>query len=301
MKKSPRFILAALLVTLGLIATDPTPATAQNTIADGGLELTFGKGSWLAFLPEYEWGQAADGDAAFEDDNTQIGSLFEFGGAYRFANTRTSIEANGFFAFSFSEDNLGTGDIEIPSLMGNGNAPFAAAHRRIDSEVYFYGGDFNLRDTWQSRYGGLSAGGGLSLMSLDQEFDLDLIQGGVETPIEENVNSDYVGGHVFVGWDGCFLGRASTLDLVFGYYDLDAEYDVKVNQAGVGNAELSKAAFKLEVEASTRFKLFGCNAGLTAGGMYLSDVGQIVHPIDGPAALTTDDALVFTGTIDLIW
>jgi len=119
--------------------------------------------------------------------------------------------------------------------------------------------------------------------------------------ITENLDTDYIGAKGFVGWDGCFLGRRSKLDLAVGYYDLNVDYQF----AGSGGLpvsatdNLSDFATTAEVEFTTYFSLTGYDAGLTFGVMHLSDLPVITRGGTG-ASLTTDDAILISAQLEIV-
>jgi len=204
---------------------------AQSTISDRPWELTSTKGLWAAFLPDYDLGTAG-ASTAYHDDLEDVGFFTELKLVRRFLGTRTSFETNAFYAFADSSVDAGVAAISVPNPATGAATPFAGDNRRLDSEVDHYGFDVTLRDTWRTRFGGLSAGCAFSYMAFDQDFDVDY---GATNLLQEELNTDFRGGKAVFGWDGCFRGRPSNLDLLIGFYDMDADY--RFNGQAVAGAD----------------------------------------------------------------
>lgn len=274
-------------------------ANAQSTISDETWDIGFGKGVWGVVLPEYTSGTDTSGDAAYRDNLDDIGAIWQLDAIRHFHGTRTSFETRGFFAMALSNRNYEADTIGIlsPSI-GTPVLTSEAGTRHLDADVYHYGFDAALRDTWRTRFGGLSAGLGLSTMAFDQRFNADF--NGLSL-YEEDLDSSYFGGTAFVGWDGYVLGRASKIDLIYGYYDLDMDYAFRADSLPNFDTDDSESAFKVELAGSTQFHLGGHHLALTAGVMYLSDIATIERNAGRPVSIGTDDAVTMNVSLAWLW
>lgn len=268
-------------------------ASAQSTISDDPFELSYGSGSWGVLMPSYSYGTDAGGSPAFQDDGDTFGARWQLSAVRRFLGTRTSFETNAFFGWA-EANSSGLGGGNLPDPATGAPIPLAAGSTHLESGLNHYGVDVALRDTWRTRFGGLSAGAGFSYMAFDQDFELELNDVRL---VKEELDSDYVGGKAFVGWDGCFAGRRSKLDLTAGYYDLSTDYTN--NGTALPNALPEDFATTADVEFTTYFSLRGFDTGLTIGAMYISDMPQIIHAA-GPASLTTDDAVFIRAMLQIV-
>ncbi|MEM1069938.1 MAG: hypothetical protein AAGG48_02045 [Planctomycetota bacterium] len=270
---------------------------AQSTISDRPWELTSSHGVWAAFLPDYELGTAAAGPA-FQDDLNNVGYITDLKMVRRFLGTRTSFETNAFYALAGSSFDGSVSNISVPDPATGGANPFAGDRRRLDSHVDHYGFDITLRDTWRTRFGGLSAGCAFSYMAFDQDFDIDY---GTTQLMEEELNTDFRGGKAVFGWDGRLHGRPSNFDLLIGFYDMDTEYRF-IGQAiaGADSQEFSRNATTIETYFTTRCDIRGCQVGWKIGAMYISDMPVIEHTPTQRASINSDDAVTLSGIVEIL-
>ena len=268
---------------------------AQSTISDRPLEVSTGQGLWGAWLPKYSWGETPSGNAVISDDMDLFGYHGDLKIVRRFLGTRTSFESRVFYATAESTangvgagENLPRPDGGVPDFnLSSGQA------WRLTSGVENYGFDVSLRDTWVTRFGGLSAGCAFSYIAFDQTLDttlnnLDLLR--------EELDANYRGGKAFVGWDGCFLGRPSNLDLLIGFYDMNADYDTDINY----QTEMSKNVTTLEANFTTRRVFREIEFGTTLGVMYFTDMPMIEHNDNAPASIGTDDAFTMKFLFEIL-
>jgi len=270
----------------------------QSTISDRPFELSYGSGPWGVLLPSYNLGTDAGGSSAFQDDGDTLGARWQLKAVRRFLGTRTSFETKVFYGWAEANSIAADTAIGIPSPIDGSITNLTAAGTHLQSGLNHYGIDVALRDTWRTRFGGLSAGAAFSYMAFDQEYQLD--RSGSRF-ITENLDTDYVGGKGFVGWDGCFLGRRSKLDLAAGYYDLNVDYQFAGSAAlpVTMTDNLSDFASTAEAEFTTYFYLKGFDTGLTFGVMYLSDMPVIARGGTG-VSLATEDAILISARLEIV-
>jgi hypothetical protein len=274
-------------------------AVAQSTISDAPFELAYSSGPMGVMLPDYEFGSDVAGDPAFEDDLDNLGAKWELQAVRRFLGTRTSFEANFIFGWVEANANGSDQDLEIPNPGTGAIASFAGQPTHLESSLFHYGTDAILRDTWRTNWGGLSAGLGFSYLAFDQDFELE--RNG-NSFIDEELNSDLVGIKGVLGWDGRWLGRRSTLDLGFGYYDLDMDYNYSSNQTGLTpdfSRTANEDAWTFDLDFSTRFCLKGYDAALKFGALYISDLPQVIHPVGDQAFINNDDGVLITAGLEI--
>ena len=287
------FILAAVF-SIALIPSSPA-CFAQSTISDEPVELNWTGGLWAALLPSYELGSGPSGPA-LRDDMDDLGTITQLQFIRRFLGTRTSFEVTGFYAEVDSVDTDGTVDVNIPNpVTGAGNA-LTGGNPYVKSDTDHYGVDVALRDTWRTRFGGLSAGCSFSYMTFDQQFDVNYS----DTQLfQEQLDSDFRGGKAFVGWDGCLMGQQSMLDIAVGIYDLNMEYEFQP-QTLAGNlvTELQETTTTIETSFKTRRTFAGYLIGVSLGAKYFADMPQIDHTAGSAATLTTDDAVTLSFMLD---
>ena len=271
---------------------------AQSTIAPRPFDLTFAKTTNGFLLPSYNLGTSAEGGSAFQDDLDNIGSTGELKAVRRYLHTRTSFETRIFYGLSFSNQTQSPSDINVFNpIDGSGNA-FTGGSAHLGGDLDYYGGDFAIKDTWQTRFGGLSAGVAFSYFAFDQSFDADY---GRLRLLSEDLNSDFLGGKGVFGWEGFLFGRATSLDLGLGYYDLDADYQFNGNAvAGNLSKELSDQSGTIDLSMTTWTQIGRFYTGLSIGGMYISDMPTIQHNDGSQVTLGTDDAAVLNATIQIL-
>ncbi|MGB7327864.1 MAG: hypothetical protein WBD31_23515 [Rubripirellula sp.] len=286
--------IVAITISIALSAN----ASAQSTISDRPFDLTFGKAFWGAMLPEYTIGEDADGGSAFRDNNDTIGALWELKAVRRFLWTRTSVETKAFYGLARANSNKDPGNLDVPNPITGVNSALTSGRSHLDADVDHYGFDFALRDTWQTRFGGLSAGCGFSYMAFDQDFKLEY---GGDRLFKESLDSDFVGGKGFVGWEGYVLDRASNLDLTFGFYNMDADYTFTGGSiAGSRFDELRRTSGTADISFTTRGMINGRVVGFTTGAMYISRIAAIERDSAGAAVLGTDDAVTIRAMFEIL-
>ncbi|MDG2223798.1 MAG: hypothetical protein P8L85_20635 [Rubripirellula sp.] len=289
--------LAVVFTLLAFGFVGAPAAFAQSTISDRPWELTSTRGAWGIFLPDYDLGDAG-GSSAFRDDMDGVGYYSDFKVVRRFLGTRTSFESNMFFGVARLKSEGATGNITVPNPANGAAESFSGGRTKLKSDVNNYGIDLTLRDTWRTRLGGLSAGCSASYMAFDQKFDADY---GATQVLREKLYTDYLGGKAVFGWDGCFKGRASNLDLMIGFFDMDADYRfIGQTVPGSDRQKFSKNATTVESYFTTRTFFRGYQIGWKVGAMYISDMPVIRHTASQPASIETEDAVTFSGLIELL-
>lgn len=279
-------IYASLLVCLLVSGV----TNGQSTITDRPFDLVAGSGLWGSFLPDYEWGTDAGGGTAFQDDLDDIGYYGDIKAIRRFLGTRTSFEARGFYAFSESSSSSGSSSVSLPNPIDGTSSLLSGGSARFDADTDHYGYDIGLRDTWRTRYGGLSGGCMFSYMAFDQTFDLGY---GGTSLMSEELNSDFVGGKGVFGWDGIFLGRPSTLDVAVGFYQLRADYEFRGDAlAGSLADRIHKTPVTVEAVFSNYHKIRNLQLGTTFGVTYLGKMPVIEHNAGSRVSIGTDDGLL---------
>ncbi len=271
------FALASLLMAVDV--------RAQSTITDRPFDLVVGNGVWGAFLPDYELGDGAGGASVLRDDMDGAGYYGDIKAIRRFLGTRTSFEARGFYAYSGSESSS-TGNMDVPDPISGGSNLFTAGSSRLSADTNHYGFDIGLRDTWRTRFGGLSGGCYFSYMAFDQTFDVD---NGATQLMSEKLDSAYTGGKGFVGWDGCLCGKPSTLDFVVGFYQLRADYEFSGGALpGSYTATMHKTPITLETVFSQYHEFRGFQVGVTFAATYIAQMARIDHNVGAPVTLDSD-------------
>ena len=291
--RSSHLLLGGLFISL--LASN---AHGQTTISNRPFDLTFSKSFLGTLMPGYDLGTSDGGGSAFQDDLDSLGANWELKAVRRFLHTRTSFETRAFYGLSWSNQTGGPDGINVFSpLDGSGNA-FTGGSAHLGSDLSHYGIDLTIKDTWQTRFGGLSAGMAFSYMAFDQNFEAEYNQIRL---LSEDLNSDFLGGKAVFGWDGFVLGRATTLDLGFGYYDLEADYQFEGGAvAGSLSKDLVDFAGTVDVKWTTWTQIGRFYTGLSIGGMYISDMPTIHHNAGSQVSLGTDDAATINATIEIL-
>lgn len=253
---------------------------------------------WGTLMPGYDLGTADTGGSAFQDDQDSLGVNWELKAVKRFLHTRTSFESRIFYGLSWSNQTGGPAGIDIPNPISGANSNFTGGQAHLDSDLDHYGFDLSIRDTWRTAVGGLSAGMSFSYMAFDQEFQAEYNQVRILT---ETLDSDFLGGKGFVGWEGFVFGRATNLDLAFGYFNLDADYQFDGGSV-TGNLGKSLADHASTVEASwTTWTHVGkYYTGLTLAGMYISEMPTIEHNVGSQVTLNTEDAGTVSAMVQIL-
>ncbi len=273
-------------------------ALGQSTISDRPLELTFAKGIFGVQLPQYSVGTSDQGGSAYHDDGDTIGALWELKAVRRFLGTRTSFETNAFYGIAFANSNTDPSGVDIPSPISGASNVFSGGRTHLDADVSHYGFDASLRDTWRTQFGGLSTGCGFSYMAFDQDFDVKYSGARL---FEEELDSDFVGGKAFVGWDGLFLGRQSNVDLTGGFYDVTGNYQFSGGSiAGSKTDEIKTTSGTFDASFTTWTVFAGRDIGMTGGAMYIAEMPSIQRDASGASVLGTDDAAVFRLMVQIL-
>jgi hypothetical protein len=285
---------AALSLALVFCVIGTCKVHGQSTISSRPLELSTGQGLWGAWLPKYAWGERLNNGAGIVDDMDLAGYHGDLKLVRRFLGTRTSFESRVFYATAESTAS-GANVSVLPSLVSG--APEVVGNVdstwRLRSDVENYGFDLSLRDTWVTRFGGLSAGCAFSYIALDQTFNLTIDNSPL---LREELDADYRGGKAFLGWDGCFRGNPANLDLLVGFYDMNADYDA----VGTIQREMTKNVTTIEANFTTRRDFRDIQVGATLGLMYLTDMPMIEHNVDAPVSIGTDDALTLKFLFEIL-
>ena len=309
----------ALILSLAFCFFGTCRVHGQSTISDRPFELSIGQGMWGALLPKYVWGCTLEdeydeiprsshhiprrylwgenrGDqAGISDDMNLAGYQGDFKLTHRFLDTRTSFESRIFCAIAESAAS-GSEELLMPVLVPrahNQNEGIVSGTWRLNSDVQNYGFDLSLRDTWVTRFGGLSAGFAFSYIALDQTFKSTLDNSPL---LREELDADYRGGKVFVGWDGWFRSTSANLDMLFGLFDMKAHYDAD----GFVKRNMAKTVPTIEVNLTTRRDFRDIQIGTTLGMIYLADVPLIEHNFDIPVSIGTDNAVTFKFLFEVV-
>ncbi len=270
----------------------------QSTISNSPFELSTGQGLWGAILPAYSLGKDAGGDPALSDSMDAVGYHGDLKMVRRFLGTRTSFEARAFYATAESTAHGGDSNLNFLSPFDGSSNGIPPGATRLRSDVDNYGFDLLLRDTWVTRFGGLSAGCAFSYLGFDQTFNSTA--GGADL-LREQLDSDLRGGKGFVGWDGCFCGRATNIDLLFGFYDMNATYR---SESGLAipavEQEMSKNVSTIETNFTTRRDFREIQVGTTIGVTYFTDLPTIQRNPDQPVSIGTDDAVTLKFLFEIL-
>ena len=266
----------------------------QSTISNRPLELSTGQGLWGAWLPKYAWGETLNNGAGIVDDMDLAGYHGDLKLVRRFLGTRTSFESRVFYANA--ESTASGANVSLlpslvsgaPNVVGNVDSTW-----RLNSDVENYGFDLSLRDTWVTSLGGLSAGCAFSYIAFDQTFNSAIDNSPL---LREELDADYRGGKAFVGWDGCFRGNPANLDLLVGFYDMNADYDA----VGTIQREMTKNVTTIEANFTTRRDFRDIQVGGTLGLMYLTDMPMIEHNVNAPVSIGTDDAFTLKFLFEIL-
>ncbi|QDV64959.1 MULTISPECIES: hypothetical protein [Crateriforma] len=213
-------------------------ADVRQAAAVDGSEISGSVGSWAPFLPTYEVGAASD-------DQDDYGFLARLRGHHRFDGYRTSIEGSIFY-----------GDAGDTSLFG-------------------YEG--LLRDTWEFSFADLSAGGGFSQMTFDQDF------------AGTNLENDYTGGKVVAGFESMFGHRPFWIDFGLGLYDLNGTFTPAAGPVETIDEFTTTYSVALRTEAC----FFGVAARPMMKFEFLSDMASYQN-----GQLGTDDGFILSSAIE---
>lgn len=272
-------------------------ANAQSTISDRPFDLNASGGLWAPLLPTYELGTNSGG-LAIRDRLDDVGGIVQLETVRRWLWTRTGFEAKGFYGAADSFAKSGNGAVTISDPVTGADRSLTAGETQLRSEVRYFGGDIGLSDTWQTRFGGLSAGALISYMQFDQDFD---VSHSATRLFDETLKSKFRGGKATFGWENICWDIPTDVDVAVGFFDLNADYGV-VNRSAPGQstANLQKVATTFESSVTVRKCFHEMQVGLTFGVMYISDMPRIRHDFGAPASLVFDDAVTLTGLIELL-
>ena len=270
----------------------------QSTISNSPFELSTGQGLWGALLPAYSLGEDLSGAPALSDSMDSVGYHGDLKAVRRFLGTRTSFEGRAFYATSESTANGGSSDISMLSPPTGSPVAIQPGVTRLRSDVENYGFDLLLRDTWITRFGGLSAGCAFSYVGFDQAFNSTVGGGDL---LREKLDADLRGGKGFVGWDGCFCGRATNIDLLFGFYDMNATYGSEAGLLGpAAEQKMTKNVSTIETNFTTRRDFREIQVGTTIGVTYFTDLPTIERNVGQPVSIGTDDAVTLKFLFEIL-
>ncbi|MDA9934806.1 hypothetical protein N9B88_03460 [Rubripirellula sp.] len=284
----------ALILALVFCFIGTCKVYGQSTISNRPLELSTGQGLWGAWLPKYARGETLNDGGGIVDDMALAGYHGDLKLVRRFLGTRTSFESRVFYATAESTAS-GANVLRLPSLVSGTPEIVSNVDNswRLKSGVENYGFDLSLRDTWVTRFGGLSAGCAFSYIAFDQTFNSTIDNSPL---LREELDADYRGGKAFVGWDGCFRGNPANLDLLVGFYDMNADYDA----GSTLQREMTKNVTTIEANFTTRRDFREIQVGATLGLMYLTDMPMIEHNVNAPVSIGTDDAFTLKFLFEIL-
>ncbi|MCP4777735.1 MAG: hypothetical protein GY880_26235 [Planctomycetaceae bacterium] len=290
-------IRVAFSLTLVFCLIVTSKVWGQSTISNSPLELSTGQGLWGALLPAYT---LTDGGGApvLSDSMDALGYHGDLKVVRRFLGTRTSFEGRAFYATAESTANGGDSGLTFLSPSDGSIVAIPAGATRLRSEVDNYGFDLLLRDTWITRFGGLSAGCAFSYIGFDQTFNSTA--GGADF-LREKLDSELRGGKGFVGWDGCFCGHATNIDLLFGFYDMNATYGSEAVLAiPATEQKMTKNVSTIETNFTTRRDFREIQVGTTIGVTYFTDLPTIERTLGQPVSIGTDDAVTLKFLFEIL-
>ena len=272
--------------------------SAQSTISDRPLELSVGNGIWTALLPAYELGINTNASPAFRDNLDDVGYIGQLKLVRRFLGTRRSFETKGHYAFAESISTTDVIDVDVPNPVNGASNALTGGRTHLRSKINHYGIDVALRDTWRTRFGGLSAGAAFSYMGFDQNFDVDY---GADQLLIEDLDTDFLGGKAIFGWDGCLRSRPTNVDLAIGIYDMDVNYRFSGQTIGGSATQArNKTVYTIEPSFTTHTFFRSYQLNWTFGAIYISDMPVISHNAGRRATLDTDDAVTLNAMIEIM-
>ena len=295
-------IRVAFSLTLVFCLIVTSKVWGQSTISNSLLELSTGQGLWGALLPAYSLGEDSGGAPALSDSMDALGYQGDLKAVRRFLGTRTSFEGRAFYATAESTanggDSDGAGNLTALSPSTGTSEVIPAGATRLRSDVENYGFDILLRDTWITRFGGLSAGCAFSYIGFDQTFNSTV---GAADLLREKLDSDFRGGKGFVGWDGCFCGHPTNIDLLFGFYDMDATYGSEAGTLGPeADQKMTKNVTTIETNFTTRRDFREIQVGTTFGITYFTDLPMIERNANQPVSIGTEDAVTLKFLFEIL-
>ena len=290
--------LLMITTVIALVTSLSSSAKAQSSVFTDPFEFELGKGTWGVFLPSYSLGDGGGDGPILQDDLDDPGFIIRGNAIRRFLGTRTSAEVRGWYALAGANSRSDDGSFQFDNPATGASTTLGGARGHLSSDTSHYGGEFMLRDTWRTRLGGLSAGITATAMAFDQDFESSF---GGSHLFDETLESDFTGGKGFVGWDGNLLGYRSKIDFLFGYFDVDAEYDYDGRSlAGSRNVQSGGQSGTFEIQASTRRHFNIGEVGLTLNAMYISDMPSLIQN-NGPVTIGEDEAATVSAMLEWVF
>jgi len=280
-----------LLLILAFVVLLNRIGQAQTTITDRPLDVTVGNGLWGVFLPEYQIGSDQASNTALRDNGKSLGYQGDLRLIKRFLDTRTSVEARAFYGFAQSSDTHSFESLTLPDPHGNNDLEFGSGTANLQSNLDHYGYDLGLRDTWRTRFGGVSAGCLFSYMIFDQDFETSH-QGTLA--LSEMLTSEFIGGKAVFGWDGYIAECPSLLDLSLGFYQLRTDYAGSSDRSEGINEDFRYAANPLNIEASfTTFRdVRNVRVATSFAVTHLGKIPYLIRANEQAASIEFDDGLM---------
>ena len=281
-----------IFILLFLLCLTPSDLSicAQTTVSDRTLDITVGNGFWGALLPSYQIGSDQDSNPALSDDGDFFGYQGDLRLVRRFLHTRTAIEGRAFYGTAQSDnDNLVESMELIDPLSGN-QILLGEGRANLKTSLDHYGYDLGLRDTWRTRFGGLSAGCLFSYMNFDQGFDISHTN---DLVFVQELSSEFIGGKAVFGWDGLIRECPALFDLTLGFYQLRADL-ITDNPNTIGSVSDYLYANPVTIEASftTWHDVRDVRVGTTLALTHLDEMPQLVHQPGEQTAIELDDGLM---------
>jgi hypothetical protein len=204
----------------GLLVSLTTLLLHHSALALEGSGVDASVGVWAPFLPAFN-------SPALSDSQDEFGSIVGLRTYHRFQGYRTNVEAGINFGHT--------------------------------SNIQMLNYEAGLRDTWDTRYGGLSAGLLFSGINFDQDIGAS------------QIDSDLIGAKIVGGWE-TVVGRTPLwIDLGLGLYDLNANY---TGAAPPQQATLSEFTTTYSIAARTKHCCMGVPVSPMIGVEYFSDMPQ---------------------------
>ncbi len=279
-------IFTLTVASLSLVSS----LSAQTTITDRPWDVSVGNGLWGVFLPKYELGVDGALNPMVQDSGDSLGYQGDLKLVRRFLHTRTSVEARAFYGFAQSSDSAFGESFSVMNPYDGDAMDATSGALSLKSELDHYGYDIGLRDTWQTRIGGLSAGCQFSYMMFDQQFDVTHEGSGL---LEEELSSTLIGGKAVFGWEGFVFHQPSILDLTLGFYQLRSDYRATGEGLG-GVAETYQYANPTTIEGAftTYREVRKVRLGTTVAVTHLGKMPSISRSPNSQATIAMDDGLL---------
>lgn len=301
--------------------------------ASAQLEMKADLGVWAPFLPSYKAGSIVNGGTPvqrniFRDNQADVGMQAGIHSFYRLSDDLPLIESETMFAGinqmgSSQSTTAPAGDsVWLASLNGvtslssgaGGSADFG-----VDSEVFHWNKYLGLRENFALGGSGqnpISLGAGLSMMQFQQNHQLDaLFSTGTSGQYLEDVDTDYIGGEIRATISRSLHGHCVKLDLAFGVYDMNADYEGTsvfrnaggvVTDTGSVTTNLNEVATTFDVGLRMDSTIRGVLVQPSINFKYISDMVAIDHPqtenavFNNPVSIRTDDAIVLSAELSIL-